>query len=155
LLGDSFLMQHLSISAKIFDELLSTVEVLGVDKTINTLKEAKLNIKPTDDFNIEFIITSVSSLVGVPRDRILVGSERNDDRKIAISLCVYFIRKEFNYTFYEMKPIFNKGVSSLCKYYTMIDNLPKNPKLDIDKKITEYVKRMNIIITEKKKKDGK
>lgn len=145
----------LSISTKILDELLTTVEIIGVDRTIKTLKEAKTSSLLLDDLNIDFIINSVAEVTGTSRDRILYGSDRNDERKFAISLCVFFIRNEFSYTFSEMKSIFNKTESALCRYYTIVENLPKQPKTDFDKKLTDYNKKLKLIITEKKLKNGK
>ena len=41
-----------SISNKIFDELMTTVEVIGIDRTIKTLQDAKANSLILDDLNI-------------------------------------------------------------------------------------------------------
>ena len=87
---------NVSISSQVFDELLTTIEIIGLDKTIQTLKDVKANSLILNDMNIDFIITSVSSITNVQKDRILNGADRNDDRKIAISLCVYFIKTEFS-----------------------------------------------------------
>ena len=144
-----------SISSQIFDELLTTVEVLGIDKTLQTLKDAKANSLILNDLNIEFIVTSVSSITGVAKDRIINGSDRNDERKIAISLCVFFIKTEFSYTYSDIKNIFNKGESALSRYYTLVETTPKVAKTNFDKKINDYVKKINILITEKKLNDGK
>jgi hypothetical protein len=86
---------NVSISSQVFDELLTTIEIIGLDKTIQTLKDVKANSLILNDMNIDFIITSVSNITNVQKDRILNGADRNDDRKIAISLCVYFIKTEF------------------------------------------------------------
>lgn len=145
----------ISISTKIFDELLSTVEVLGVDRTIKTLKEAKTNSLILDDFNIDFIVNNVSSVTGTARDRILYGNDRNDERKIALSLCVYFIKTEFHYSFSQLKSVFNKDESGLYRYFMLVESLPNSPKTDFDKKLNEYYKKLKLIITEKKLKNGK
>ena len=108
-----------------------------------------------NDMNIDFIITSVSSITNVQKDRILNGADRNDDRKIAISLCVYFIKTEFSYTYSEIKNIFNKGESALSRYNTLIEKSPKNPKTQLDKKISEYIKKINLLIQQKKLTNGK
>jgi hypothetical protein len=146
---------NVSISSQVFDELLTTIEVIGLDKTIQTLKDVKANSLILNDMNIDFIITSVSSITNVQKDRILNGADRNDDRKIAISLCVYFIKTEFSYTYSEIKNIFNKGESALSRYNTLIEKSPKNPKTQLDKKISEYIKKINLLIQEKKLTNGK
>jgi hypothetical protein len=145
----------ISISSQIFDELLTTVEIIGVDATIQTLKDAKSNSLILNDINIDFIITSVSSITNVSKERIINGVDRNDERKIAISLCVFFIKNEFSYTYSEIKNIFNKGESALSRYNTLVENNPKVPKSQFEKKLNDYIKKINILITEKKLNNGK
>jgi hypothetical protein len=143
-----------SISNQIFDELMTTVEVIGIDRTIKTLQEAKSKSMILEDLNIEFILNSVNQVTGVSRDRILNGSDRNDERKIAIALCVYFIKKEFFYSYGDMSKIFNKDESSLSRYNSIIENKPEKPKTDFDKNIESYYKKIKLLITEKKLKNG-
>ena len=143
-----------SISNQIFDELMTTVEVIGIDRTIKTLQEAKANSLILEDLNIEFILSCVNQVTGVSKDRILNGNDRNDERKIAIALCVYFIRKEFFYSYGDMSKIFNKDESSLSRYNSLIDNRTEKPKTDFDKNIENYYKKINLLITEKKLKNG-
>jgi len=146
---------NVSISSQVFDELLTTIEVIGLDKTIQTLKDVKANSLILNDMNIDFIITSVSSITNVQKDRILNGADRNDDRKIAISLCVYFIKTKVTNTYSEIKNIFNKGKSAMSRYNTLNEKSPKNPKTQLDKKISEYIKKINLLIQEKKLTNGK
>jgi len=143
-----------SISNQIFDELMTTVEVIGIDRTIKTLQEAKANSLILEDLNIEFILSCVNQVTGVSKDRILNGNDRNDERKIAIALCVYFIRKEFFYSYGDMSKIFNKDESSLSRYNSLIENRAEKPKTEFDKNIENYYKKINLLITEKKLKNG-
>lgn len=143
-----------SISNQIFDELMTTVEVIGIDRTIKTLQEAKANSLILEDLNIEFILSCVKQVTGVSKDRILNGNDRNDERKIAIALCVYFIRKEFFYSYGDMSKIFNKDESSLSRYNSIVENKADKPKTEFDKNIESYYKKINLLITEKKLKNG-
>ena len=143
-----------SISNQIFDELMTTVEVIGIDRTIKTLQEAKANSLILEDLNIEFILSCVKQVTGVSKDRILNGNDRNDERKIAIALCVYFIRKEFFYSYGDMSKIFNKDESSLSRYNSIVENKTDKPKTEFDKNIESYYKKINLLITEKKLKNG-
>ena len=45
----------MSVSSSIFDELLSTVEVIGIERTIKSLQDAKSTSLVLEDLNIEFI----------------------------------------------------------------------------------------------------
>lgn len=143
-----------SISNKIFDELMTTVEVIGIERTIKTLQEAKSKSLLLEDLNIEFILKCVSQVTNVSKDRILSGSDRNDERKIATALSVYFIKKEFFYSYSEISKIFNKDESSLSRYNSLIENIPNKPKADLDKLMDDYLKKINLLITEKKLKNA-
>jgi hypothetical protein len=145
---------NVSISSRIFDELITTLEVIGIDRTIKSLQEAKSNSLILEDINIEFIISSVSQTTGVSKERILNGSDRNDERKIAIALCVYFIKNEFFYSYGDMSKIFNKDESTLSRYHSIIENKPEKPKTDFDKNVENYYKKIKLLITEKKLKNG-
>jgi hypothetical protein len=140
------------ISSQILDELLSAVEVIGVSETIKKLREAKSNSLLLSDLNIDFILTSVSELTGVTKDRILNGSDRNDERKLALALSVYFIKNEFYYSYAEIKKIFNKDESALSRYNALIERNPTTPKTELEKKISELFKKINLLIIEKKLK---
>lgn len=143
-----------SISNQIFDELITTLEVIGIERTIKTLQDAKANSLILEDLNIEFILSCVNQVTGVSKERILNGNDRNDERKIAIALCVYFIKKEFFYSYGDMSKIFNKDESSLSRYNSIIENKPEKPKTEFDKNIESYYRKINLLITEKKLKNG-
>lgn len=143
-----------SISNQIFDELMTTVEVIGIDRTIKTLQDAKANNLILEDLNIEFILKCVTQVTSVSKERILNGTDRSDDRKIATALCVYFIKKEFFYSYGDMSKIFNKDESSLSRYNSLIENVPDKPKSELDKNIDIYLKKINLLITEKKLKNA-
>jgi chromosomal replication initiation ATPase DnaA len=100
--------------------------------------------------DVEFIIKCVSDVTGVSKETMLYGNERNDERKIALSLCIYLIKKELDYSFSTIKKIFKKDKSALSRYNTLVEKLPSNPKTDIDKKLSTYLKKINLLITEKK-----
>jgi hypothetical protein len=141
-----------SISTNMFDELIVTVEYIGIEKTIKSLQEARSKILIISDVNVENIINSVVEITGVQKDRILHGTDRSDERKMAISLCVFYIKNEFYYSYSDLKKIFNKDESALCRYNQSIENIPKNPKTDFDKKLSEYCKKLELLITKQKLK---
>ena len=143
-----------SISTAIFDELLTTVEVIGIESTIKALQEAKSKSLILQDLDIDFILNSVSSITSVSKDIILTGNERSDDRKIAIAVCVFLIKNEFSYSYHELSRLFNKTVSTLSRYNTLVDRLPHKPKTEFDKRLDNVIKKMNLLITEKKLKNG-
>ena len=87
---------NISVSSQVFDELLTALEMIGIENTIKTLQDAKSNSLILSDLDVEFIIKSVSEITSVSKETILYGTDRTDERKIAISLCIYFIKKELD-----------------------------------------------------------
>lgn len=141
-----------SISNNIFDELLITVETIGVDKSIRALQEARSKILILENSSIDSIITYVSQITGVLKERIFHGTDRNDERKMAIALCVYFIKNQYEYSYSDLRKIMGKDESALFRYHKMIENIPEVPKTEFEKKLKEYYKKIEIyIITEKMK----
>jgi hypothetical protein len=53
-----------------------------------------------------------------------------------------------------MSKIFNKDESSLSRYNSLIENKPEKPKTEFDKNIENYYRKINLLITEKKLKNG-
>ena len=141
---------NLSVSSQVFDELLTVLEMIGIENTIKTLQDAKSNSLILSDLDVEFIINSVCEVTGTSKDTILYGNDRTDERKIAISLCVYFVKKELDYSFNTLKKIFRKDKSALSRYNTIIEKIPKVPRTEFDKKLSTYQKKINTLITEKK-----
>jgi chromosomal replication initiation ATPase DnaA len=144
-----------SISTIIMDELLTTVEIIGLDKTIKTLQDAKMQSLTIKNVDIEFIINVVCEICNVSKDRLMIGNERSDEKKIAMALCVYFLKSTLLYSYSEIKKIFNKDESALYRYYQLVEERPKKPKTEFDKNLETSYKKVNLILTEKKLKDGK
>lgn len=141
-----------SISASIFDELLVTVESIGVEKTIKHLQEARVVQLISEDVTIELILKIVSEVTGVTRECILHGKERSDERKMAIALCVYHTKNEFKYSYADIKKIFDKNEAGLYRYFKTVASLPVKPKTEFDKKLSEYSKQIELLITREKLK---
>lgn len=139
-----------NISVQILDELFSTIEVVGVEKTIKSLRDAKDSILVVEDVDINFILNTVSELTGISKERILYGKDRSDERKIAVSLSVYFVKNHFLYSYPEIKKIFNKDASVLSRYNSYVENKPKVPKTEFDKKIDELSKKINFLLNQRK-----
>jgi hypothetical protein len=140
------------ISSHVLDDIINSVELINekVEHTLKQLRDARL-YSNIEDY-VDFILESVSTVCAIERARILNGTDRTDDRKIAIALSVYFIKNECNYSFSYIKNIFNKDFSVLSRYNAMVIKMPKNPKSEFDKKLNSNYKKVNEIILEKKNK---
>jgi len=145
--------QTLSSFVFLFEELLSCIEVIGVDDTIQTLQDAKSRSLIKSDFTIEFIITAVSDVTSISKDKIINGKDKNDDRKMALALCVHFLKNEFNYSYKDLSPLLKKDTSALSKYNSFVKKLPNESKTEFDKKLESYIKKVKLKIAEKKLND--
>jgi chromosomal replication initiation ATPase DnaA len=141
---------QVSISNAIFDELLTTVEIIGLNKTIKTLQDAKAQSLISKNLDIDNIINIVCEITNYRKDKLLLGNERNDEKKIAMALTVYFLKEILLFSYSDIKKLFNKDESALYRYYQMVNERPKKPKSDFDKNLELNYKKVNLIITEKK-----
>jgi hypothetical protein len=102
------------------------------------------------DNNVDNIINAVVEITGVQKSRILHGTDRSDDRKMALALCVYYIKNQFEYSYNDMNKIFSKDRAGLYRYYSLIDNIAAKPKNEFDKTLSEYRKQLELFITREK-----
>jgi hypothetical protein len=139
-----------SISTSIFDELIVTIESIGVEKTKRTLQEARTRGLILSNTSIDNIINVIVEITGVDKERILSGTDKGDERKMAVALSIYYIKVEFKYSYSDLKKIFNKDEGALCRYNKFVEKLPTKPKTDFDKKLTEYCKKVELLLTREK-----
>jgi hypothetical protein len=133
------------ITSHIFDELIVTVESIGVDKTIKSLQQARTNIFVSDN-SVDNIINIVVEITGIKKERILHGKDKSEERKIATALCIYFLKQELQYSYSELKKTFQKDESAIYRYHQFVLNIPKNPKTEFDKKLSEYQNKIELLI---------
>jgi hypothetical protein len=143
-----------SIYGKIMDEVFTTVESIGIERTCQILQDAKAKSLMLSDDTIDFFLEITCSQVGITKDVLLYGNERNDERKIALSLSIYFIKEELKYSYKQLKMVFNKDESALHRYYNYVKHKAIKPKSDFEKILETNFKKINILITEKKQKNG-
>lgn len=133
------------ISSNIFDELIVTVESIGVDKTIKSLQQARTNIFISDN-SADKIINIIVDVTGVKKERLLFGKDKSEERKMATALCIYYLKQELQHSYASLKKIFQKDESAIYRYHQIILNIPKNPKTEFDKKLNDYIKKIEPLI---------
>jgi hypothetical protein len=99
----------------LFNEMFKTIEVMGVEETAKTLQKARFNSLTLHDGGIEFILKSVSSQTNVAIERIIHGTDKTDERKIAVALSVFFIKTELKYSYGTIKKILKKDEAALSR----------------------------------------
>jgi len=143
------------LSSEIMGEVFITIDCVGIDGLINSLKETQKFSIILNNTEVEFILQCVSNVCGVRRDLILNGTERTDDRKIALCLAMYFMKEYTSIkSFEDLKKIFKKNVSLIHRNIKLVNNMPTKPKTDFDKKMDSHYKTIEKLIKEKKVKNG-
>lgn len=141
-----------SISNSILDELLITVESIGIGSTIKSLKEARVKTLIIGDLNIDNILKYVSEVTNVSIERILHGNDRSDERKMALALAVHFVKEELRYSYSDIRKIFNKDEAALYRYKKLIDSIPNKPKTNFEKTLNDLIKKVELLIIREKNK---
>jgi hypothetical protein len=135
----------------LFNEVFKTIEVVGVEETAKSLQRARYEALTLNDRNVEFILKLVSSQTKVPIERIIHGTDKTDSRKIAIALCVYYMKTELMYSYGTIKRVLKKDQAALSRYYSMIKKVDlTNPKGEFDVLLVQNFKQINILLTERK-----
>lgn len=135
----------------LFDEIFKTVEVVGVAETSKILQKARHSILALTDVSTEYILKTISEQTNVSIERIIYGTDKTDERKAAVGLCVYFIKRELKYSYSLIKKILKKDEAALSRYNSLILSVNLDcPKCSLDCLIAENLKKLNIIFSENK-----
>jgi len=138
-------------NSNIIEEMLKTIEVVGIDETSKILQKARYNSLTLNDSKIEFILKTISDETDVSVDRIIHGTDKTDERKAAVGLCVYFIRRDLKYSYALIKKILKKDEAALSRYNTMIASVNMdNPRCILDEIISKNYKKLNLIFLQNK-----
>jgi hypothetical protein len=88
----------------------------------------------------------------MPIHIIIDGTQKTDERKIAVSLSVYFIKEYCDLSLREMKAILKKDESSMSRYFRFAMNIIKktNHKTEVEKKFMQHYNSMQIALLNNK-----
>jgi len=136
-----------NIGSEVMGELFKTIECITVDGTLTALRNAQKSSLILNDAKVEFILKCVSNVTSVRREVILNGTDRNDDRKIAICLSMYFIKTYTSLKLNEdLKKVFGKDVSLISRNLKIVKEIPAKPKTDFDKTMASHFKEIEKLI---------
>jgi hypothetical protein len=120
----------------LFQQLLLTVEAIGVEKTDQLLKQAQYQEIKFDNSEVEVVVTTIATKFDIPVHEIIYGNGRKNDRKIAIGFCCHYLHEVFRLDMLEVKEHLKKDVTLCWKYAKLIPKLsPRHPS---DKVYLEY-----------------
>ena len=136
---------------KLLQEILESVESIGIDNTTKILQNAKIQNIVIDDVNIESVLNIISIKCEVDVDRILNGKDKTDERKIATALCVYHFVENLHLSYADIKKVLNKDKAALSRLYSLVKGIDfKSPRGEFNKKIVSLVNEINLEILDKK-----
>jgi hypothetical protein len=134
----------------LIQELLKSVEVLGVDATTNALKVARSNSLTLQDKRVEFVLNMVSSNYSILIEEIINSHSKSTRRMLALKFCIYYLYEVFDISFGDLKLIFKRDKSLLSRSTKemramIIDNQNvKDIKNRFDLLITDFKLKNNL-----------
>jgi hypothetical protein len=99
----------------LIQELLKSVEVLGVDATTDLLRVARSNSLTLHDKRVEFVLNMVSSNYSIPIEEIINSHSKSTRRMLALKFCIYYLYEVFEISFGDLKLIFKRDKSLLSR----------------------------------------
>lgn len=114
----------------LIQELLKSVEVLGVDATTNALKIARSNTLTLQDKRVEFVLKMVSEYYLKSIEDIINSHSKSTKRIFALKFAIYYLYEVFGFSFGELKMIFKRDKSLLSRSTKEIKEIVEtNPNL--------------------------
>ena len=144
-------------SKELLNVVFKCVEEIGLEDTLLAIEKGRkiiVNEKHINsiDYKVANILQKISEVTTIPIQTIIYGSEKTDERKIAVSLSVYFIKEYCDLSLREMKAILKKDESSMSRYFRFAMNIIKktNHKTEVEKKFMQHYNSMQIALLNNK-----
>lgn len=134
----------------LIQELLKSVEVLGVDATTNALKVARSNTLTLQDKRVEFVLKMVSTQYNQTIEDIIDSHNKSYKRMLALKFSIYYLYEVFDFSFGDLKMIFKRDKSLLSRSTKEIkemivdNNAIANVKNRFDLLITDFKLKNNL-----------
>lgn len=133
----------------LIQELLKSVEALGIDGTTNVLKVARNSSLTLQDKRVEFVLNIISQNYVISIEDIINSHSKSTRRMLALKFSIYYLYEVFNISFGDLKLIFKRDKSLLSRSAKeMREMVQKN------KSIIEVKNRFDLLITDFKIKNN-
>lgn len=138
-------------SLKVIDELKQTLGFLGVKRTIDALKKARVSGDPVQ-LHISFITDLICGSFSTTLEKMKEEKGRQNDTSYAKAFIIHYLRIEFKIDWKEIKELLDRDQSSLFRCGKMIKQLdarlvPHRPycqkKEFFDQKVKQYKTQLN------------
>jgi hypothetical protein len=134
----------------LIQELLKSVEVLGVDATTNVLKIARSNTLTLQDKRVEFVLKMVSTHYLQTIEEIINSHNKSFKRMMALKFSIYYLYIAFEFSFTDLKILFKRDKSLLSRSAKEITQMVmdneniKHTKHKFDLLVTDFKLKNNL-----------
>ena len=118
----------------LLQEILRSIEVLGVIETSNALKIARNKSLSLEDKRIEIVLKMVSSNYNIPIEEIINSHSKSTKRMFALKFAIFYLYDSFQISLGTLKLIFKRDKSLLSRSNKQMKSLFENDKYVIDLK---------------------
>jgi hypothetical protein len=133
----------------LIQELLKSVEVLGVDATTNVLKIARSNTLTLQDKRVEFVLKMVSSHYIQSIEDIINSHNKSYKRMMALKFSIYYLYEVFDFSFSDLKMFFKRDKSLLSRSTKEIKEL-----IESNQNIKTTKNKFDLLVTDFKLKNN-
>tara|TARA_Y100001938_G_C7995016_1_gene381565 strand:+ start:332 stop:775 length:444 start_codon:yes stop_codon:yes gene_type:complete len=134
-----------SNSTELIEELLKTIDRVGLKKTIQRLRDTTNQINEIEVLQ-EFIIEKTCNVFQISRQTLLTGRENTPNRTKAIGVCSVLLSNHCKIPQRKIASVMRKDTSNINKYIKKYENLDPNFKYDLE--VIHIIDNLNKTIIE-------
>ena len=120
-----------SNSTELIEELLKTIDRVGLKKTIQRLRDTTNQINEIEVLQ-EYIIEKTCNVFQISRQTLLTGRENTPNRTKAIGVCSVLLSNHCKIPQRKIASVMRKDTSNINKYIKKYENLDPNFKYDLE-----------------------
>ncbi len=134
-------------SQRLINELLHTIEKIGIRETIQALRRKQEHMdNNTPELQIHIIHTTCNEF-GIQEEILLHGRDKSEARYNAIGVCAFLLHNHLGLTQTKISMLLKKDISTISRHLKRLQNLDRKYKnerkleitmQELDKKIKEY-----------------
>jgi hypothetical protein len=133
----------------LIEELLLSVEALGVEGTTCALRIARNKSMSLEDKRIEFVLNMISTYYNIPIEEIINSHTKSTKRMLALKFSIYYLYDIFDISFGDLKQVFKRHKSLLSRSAKEMRNM-----ISTNEHISKLNNRFDIMITDFKLKNN-
>lgn len=123
-------------SQKLINELLHTIDKIGIQETIRALRKKQEDMATnTPELQIHIIHTTCNEF-GIQEDILLHGRDKSEARYNAIGVCAFMLHQHLGFTQTKISMLLKKDISTISRHLKRLQNLDDKYKNERELRIT-------------------